>query len=106
MNHYKSEKIRHNNGLNEYQYTLVNGDTNELLPMLVKIKTAKNLKPMIFRNVLTMTASMDVTNNHTIYAIVCKGSFKIFHIESVDYCWWTITEDCNNNILNSDGDIK
>lgn len=89
--HYKSVKIRNNKDLDEYQYTLVDGDTNELLPMLVKIKTADNLEPMVFENVLIMTASTEVASKHTIYTIKCKDSSKIYCIESVDYCWWTIT---------------
>ena len=89
-NHFKSVKIKQTDGLNIHQYTLINSK-NVLLPMMVKIKTAKNVEPMIFKNVLIVTASMDDTSKHTIYTIKCKDSSKIFCIESVDYCWWTIT---------------
>ena len=88
-NHFKSVKIKHKEGFDEYQYTLVNSK-NELLPMMVKIKTAEKLEPMIFENVLIITASTEVDSKHTIYTIKCKDSSKIFCIESVDYCWWTI----------------
>lgn len=104
---YKVEKMGNKYGGDEsWKHTLRDDITGEIKPMLVKIRLVKDADIIELHNVTSIIISVDDEVGWTTYTYISEIDQRIKTFRAVDYEWWTITEDCNDNKSYSDGDIK
>lgn len=97
---YKVEQMHYNNELNppSWKHTLRDDISGEIVPMFVKIKLTKESDILELHGVTSIIISVDEEVGWTTYTYISEFDNRIKTFRAVDYEWWTITRDCNDNM--------
>lgn len=102
----KSERVPNKFTDNAQRYTRINCETGEILPMFVRIKLTEDAEPIELHNVDSIIVTQEEDMSIITYHYISRSDGKMHCFRAIDYSWFTIRADCNDNTANSDGDIK
>lgn len=75
---------------NSYEYTRMNLETNEVLPMRVTLKLTEDSEPIELHNVESIIVSQEEDCNMVTYHYISRSDCKIHTFRAIDFLWYTI----------------